>query len=207
MSRQIFLLGGGKQNEFRGLDSEIINKLKYKSIFVINLTKRDKEVLENKKKELKSYFKEIGFENIYFASDYDSSLEIKSHIKIADLLFIDGGDTEFLLENINNLKIGPLIKSFNGIIEGSSAGAYILCQNYLKIRGGKLEVIQSLGIVSFTVKAHYGLEFDKELLSFSKKEKEIYGISEGSYIIIEEGNLNFSGEIYLFKDGEKKKVN
>ena len=53
---------------------------------------------------------------------------------------------------------------------------------------------------------HYGRNIDEQLLDASK-EDEIYGIKEAAAIIIENDQLSFIGEVYLFKEGKKEKVN
>lgn len=205
MTGKIYLLGGGNQDVFRDIDKKILNESTNKKIFIINLTTPNKEKLEKKKIELMKHFKEVGYEEIDFASDCNSREDIKERVDNAGALFIAGGDTEFLLENIKEKNLAPLIKSFKGIIGGNSAGAYACCKEYIKIKDNKIKIIPSLGLVDFCCKAHYKENFDKVLLDSSQNRK-IYGIPEASVIIWSGGELEIIGEAYLFSNKQKEKL-
>lgn len=206
MVKKIYLLGGGNQEVYGELDKKILEEADNKNVFVINLTTNDKEKLERKKTELKEYFIGLGAEKVDFVSDFVSIENIRNKMNESGLLFIAGGNTEILLESLEKKKLIPLIKSFDGIIEGNSAGAYICCKKYL---GSNLGF--GLNLVDISCRAHYGSTDEKfgsdpeeTLVEFSKG-KEIYAMTEGSALIVEGENLSVIGDVYLFKNGDKRR--
>lgn len=203
MAKQIYLLGGGDQVDYYDLDKKIAENSKNKKIFAINLTTEDRNKLEQKKQELSNHFKRVGYKDIKFASD---SKNIILDMQEADVLFIAGGDTELLLSNIKKNKLARHIKSFNKVIEGNSAGAYTCCNKYIQIKE-KIREISGLGLVNIKMKAHYTPEFDNKLLELSESN-EIYAVAEKSAIIVDSGgHFNYLGDIFLFSEKQKKKLN
>jgi hypothetical protein len=67
-------------------------------------------------------------------------------------------------------------------------------------------VVTGIGLVDFSVKAHYNSSRDRELKELSK-EGRIYGIPAGSALVYKDGALSFIGEVCLFEDGTKTSVN
>jgi peptidase E len=203
MVKKIYLLGGGYQDVFDDLDSKMLQESS--SIFLVDFVSEDNEIIEVKKNRLKKHFEKIGFEKIEFASDFSDD-EVVDKMDGAKLLFLCGGDTEILLKKIREKGLDKKIRDFDGIVEGNSAGAYVCCQEYVKIRDGNVEIIPALGFVDFCCKAHYTDEFDSQLLEYSNTRK-IYGIPEEAYMIISGKDLAFVGDVYLFENGSKLKIN
>jgi peptidase E len=206
MAEEIYLLGGGNQSFFLENDKKLIERTKNKKVFVINLTTNDEEKLKSRLKELENHFKNAKASEVIFASNFNSVEKMKKELSNSGILFISGGDTEILLDNLKRMKLDSEIKSFKGIIEGNSAGAYACCKKYIKIKEGKIEIVRSLGIIDLICKAHYTNEVDSFLLNLSKEE-DIYCLPENSIIIYKNGKLNFVGDVYLFSKGEKIKLN
>ncbi len=206
MGNKIYLLGGAdsKKGETKEIDSRIFSELDNKNIFVINLTTDDKAKVKFYKEFLSSYFSEVGAEDINFLSDSKSQEEIKEKINNSGLIYVMGGNTEILIENAKRLNLLPLLKSFKGIIVGNSAGAYLLCNQYVRTSDSKLT--KGFGLVNINLKAHYLDEFDKQLLELSK-DSEIYAIPEESFILSIGEDKSFSGDAYLFSGGRKTKIN
>jgi len=202
MAKQIYLLGGGEQEDYYDLDKKIAENSKNKRIFAINLTTDDKNKLELKKQKLLDHFKKVGYKEIKFASD---SKNIISDMQNADVLFIAGGNTELLLSNIKKNKLAQPIRSFNKVIEGNSAGAYTCCKKYIQIKENIRE-ISGLGLVNIKLKVHYTPDFDNRLLKLSENS-EIYAVAEKAAIIVENGHFNYLGEVLLFSNKQKKKLN
>lgn len=206
MAKKIYLEGGNLAGErpYLGLERGILSSANNKVMFVLDFARHGEGLIERKEKD-KIYFNDLGAEEIYFASDCSSSDEINEKIKNSEVLYLPGGDTELLLEKIKENNLEFLLRSYEGIIFGNSAGAYACATEYPKIREGEVNIIKSLGLVNFVVKAHYTEEFDKPLLEISK-EKDVYGIANEGIIVVENGKLNYIGDIYLFSKGEKIKV-
>jgi len=201
MGQKVYLLGGGRDSEkYMEFGEEIANKSSNKSLFIIEWAKDN----DDNRDFLRNYFSKVGYERIVFVTEFDSFEDIEKNMGDSGVLFIAGGVTENLIEKVEREGVGKLIKSFEGIIVGNSAGAYLLSKGYVDKERSKI-LKDSLGVVNIICKAHYREEFDDYLILLSENE-EIYGLGEGSYILFDSGDLSFSGEIYLFKDGERRKV-
>ena len=209
MAMKIYLLGGRKirEGKTKEVDEQVFAELDNTKTYVLDFAKDDDVKLDEYKEFLRDYFKKLGAEEINFSSDKVSEEENINNIKESGLMNILGGDTELLIEKINKKGLVDAIKSFNGVIVGNSAGSYLMCKEYIKIREQMLKRIDSLGIVDLIMKAHYTSEFDHELLNLSKDVK-IYGVPDESQIIVDDkGKLEFKGDLYLFSKGDKIKVN
>jgi len=206
MKRRIYLLGlRHSEYPFVKEEKEALSLSSDKNMLVIDFARDSKEKIIEKKKEDIKRFKKLGAKKIEFASDL-SDKGIKEKLIQIDLLYIAGGDTELLSKQINKKNLTSLIKSFNGIIIGNSAGTYICCKEYVNIKDNNVKIIPALGIVDICCKVHYKPEFDSSLLKASKGKK-IYAIPDGSVIIVEDGRLSFVKEIYLFENGKKEEIN
>ncbi len=205
MAKKIYLLGGGRQNElYPSLDKDVFNDLDKKEILIIDFARDTPEILENKSKRDIEYLKGLGYEKILFASQMDAD-SIKEYMQEVPIIFVAGGKTEILLDKLRDLGLEAPIKEFKGILQGNSAGAYMCCKEYVKIRDD-VRIIPSFGLVDFCCKAHYNEKFDDTLIEQSKSRK-IYGICEGAAVVIENNNISFIGDVYLFENGKKTKIN
>ncbi len=208
MAKEIYLEGGGAtlKEETIHIDRAAMQKAKKKSVYVLDLTGRDEEKIATYREFFKEYFKKIGGEEINFAS-VSTVNEIKKGVQEAGVLYIPGGDTELLIENVKEKGLTESIKSFKGVIIGMSAGAYLMCSQYTKIREDKIDLINALGVLDFNMQAHYEEKFDPQLIELSK-EKDIYAVTDKSAIMVNEKRKpSFIGEVYLFSKGNKTKVN
>ncbi|MEA3329638.1 MAG: Type 1 glutamine amidotransferase-like domain-containing protein [Nanoarchaeota archaeon] len=206
MVKKIYLLGGAREEKtYADLDKEIVEGLENKSMLVIDFAKSDKEKIADKKERLKNHFGKLGIKSITFTSDYDSNEEIKKQISEVEFIHIVGGDTELLIEQLRQRDLIPDLKNFEGIIEGNSAGAMLLCREAICADEGR-EIIKGVGILNLQIDVHYNKTHDKKLIEISK-DKKIYGIPEQSAIIVENGDLKFINEIYLFSEGKKQELN
>lgn len=184
------------------IDRDIIEKSYRKNILVLDFGKNQ---LEERQNFFIQYFNKIGANRIDFLSKKNKVFGNKKSFDIADMLYLPGCDTEILIENIVKENLVSKILNFPGIIFGNSAGAYALCPDYIKIGENKVDIIPSLNIVPFWVKVHYESKFDSILLDLSKKKK-IYGLSNNSAILWDGNKMDFIGEVYSFKNGNKRRV-
>jgi peptidase E len=206
MAKKIYLIGGGdvKEGKTKEIDTKAFADADNKNVFVLNLTTNDKQKITEYINFLNSYFKELGATNVSFASELNSD-KIIDQLNNSGLLYIPGGDTELLIKNVGDKGLDKYIKNYKGVIVGNSAGAYLMCSEYIKIRDSGIERFDSLGLVDARMKAHYTEEFDSTLNELSE-EIDIYGVPECSALVWNNG-LNFIGDIYLFSKGQKTKVN
>lgn len=221
---RLYFLGGEDIEKKR--DSKSINKRAFTdaggnpSILIFPWTGKFTTAKKNKyRKSMANYFKQLGASKIIFAELTDSSKKIKNKIKSANLIYLPGGEPKFIIKRFKNRKIDFLLKKYNKIIMGNSAGSLALCKKYVVIKGQdgrpKTAFENGLGLTDFAVSVHYGCDNKllsgesptKELVNFSKKnDVKIYAIPETSAIVYNGKTPKFIGKVYLFYKGKKVKM-
>jgi dipeptidase E len=140
--------------------------------------------------------------------DYSCTFEeIKEKISETDLIYFTGGVTTILVERLKKSGIRSLLGNFEGIIVGRSAGALAFCRKCVITcrRTSEIKVIEGLGLVDLTLKAHYKLCKDEKLIRLSKNE-EFFAVPKDSAIVYDSGKLLFINNVYLFRDGKRQTV-
>jgi len=212
MAKIYFL--GGEYIEKR--DSERINRKAFvdaggaPAVLVFLWARETVDKTDPKRKLIVNYFKDIGAGKVEFAEPADSMKKIAEKIDSSDLIYLPGGNTKILVERLKKAKVTDLLKKYDKIIVGNSAGAQALCKKYIGMKGKhdrtSTEVSQGLGFVNFGIVAHYDISYDKELKSLSEKNNmKIYGIPERSALVYDNEDIKFLGSAYLFYKGEKTK--
>ena len=161
-----------------------------------------------RRKRLFNYFRSLGACTVNFASYSDTLEEITRKIERSTLIYLPGGLASVLVERLKNKSIDQLLRKYEGVVVGRSAGALVLgkkCVVTKNRRHPTSKMISGIGLVNFSVKAHYKPSKDKALKNLSKKEK-IYAIPERSALVYDDGCLSFMGEVYLFQNGEKTRA-
>ena len=157
-----------------------------------------------RRKRLFDYFRSLGAGDVDFAEYHETPEEITMKAQNSDLIYLTGGLTTVLLERLKNKQIDRLLRNYDRVIVGRSAGALALCKQGILTdrKRQKCKIIMGLRLVEFTIKAHYKPLDDYELRRLSKEEK-IYAIPEGSALVYDDGELSFMGNVVLFQNGEK----
>jgi peptidase E len=157
------------------------------------------------RKGLFDYFISLGATTVNFVEYSDSKEIIAEKISSSNLIYLTGGLVSVLIERLRNLGVDRLLRGYGGVIVGRSAGALALCKKCVITyrSNSKVKMVGGLGIVDFTLKAHYKPEKDNELKRLSEEEK-IYAVPEGSALVYDNGASSFIGEAYLFENGEKR---
>jgi peptidase E len=204
-----YLIGGGdiKAGELEDIDRMALSEARNQIVYVIDLTSNDEEKLAKYRDFLTSYFKGVGAEEVRFISTENSLEAARERIGESGLVYIPGGDTGILAENLKKRKLGSFLKSLESVIVGNSAGALVACDEAVLTRDEDVEetkVIGGMGLVPFSVDVHYDASHDVELIALSS-EREIYGIPEGCAIVYD-GGKEFIGDIWKFSGGKKEKV-
>ena len=158
-----------------------------------------------KSKLLFNYFRSLGASTINTVDYSCTPTEIKEKISDADLVYLTGGVPSVLVERLKKSGIRSLLKDFEGVIVGRSAGALALCQKCVVTyrSTSEVKVIDGLGLVDLTLKAHYKLGIDENLIELSK-EQDIFAVPKGSALVYDNGNLSFINNVYLFRKGERQ---
>ena len=160
-----------------------------------------------RRKRLRIYFKSLGADKILFADYSDTPQQTAAEMTGSDLIYLTGGQTSILLERLKTKTVDSILRDFEGVIVGRSAGALALCKRavvtdrYTK----QTKITQGLAIAELTAKVHYKPSRDNLLKKLSKEEK-IYAIPQGSAIIYNKGALSTLGNVYLFESQQKHKL-
>ncbi len=158
-----------------------------------------------KSKLIFDYFRSLGASTVNTVDYSSTNREIKEKICESDLVYLTGGVPSVLVERLKKSGIDSLLMGFEGVIVGRSAGALALCRKCVITYRSNLsvKVIDGLGLVDLTLKAHYRLGMDKELIELSKKQ-DIFAVPKGSALICDNGKLSTINNVYLFHNGERQ---
>ena len=112
-----------------------------------------------------------------------------------------------MIERLKKSGIRSLLRDFKGIIVGRSAGALALCRKCVITcrRTSEIKVVDGLGLVDLTLKAHYKFAKDEKLIGLSKTE-DIFAVPKDSAIVYANGKLSFINNVYLFHNGERQTI-
>jgi dipeptidase E len=160
-----------------------------------------------RRQRLFHYFRNLGAGTVDFVDYWDTCEDIRGKVECSDLIYLTGGLTTVLLERLKNKGVDLLLRKYDKVIVGRSAGALALCKKGVITKRPKpvVKMIKGLGLVDFSVKVHYKHSKDTALKRLSKEEK-IYAIPERSALVYDHGHLSFMGDVYMFQNGEKTRV-
>jgi len=161
-----------------------------------------------RRKRLFDYFRNLGACTVDFADYSDTMEEITTKVACSNLIYLPGGLASVLIERLQNKSVDRLLRKYEGVVVGRSAGALALGKKCVVTKNRSKptsKMISGIGLVGFSVKAHYKPSKDGALKKLSKEEK-IYAIPERSALVYEDGALSFMGEVYLFQNGEKTRA-
>ncbi len=158
-----------------------------------------------KRKRLFDYFRSLGASSVTFADYSSTHEEIMEKIAWSDLVYLTGGLPSVLVERLRKAGVDSLLRTYGGVIVGRSAGALALCKKCIITcrSNSAVKVIDGLGLVDLTLKVHYRLGRDEELLKLSK-EQEVFAVPKGSALVYNNGHLSFINTVYFFHKGERK---
>lgn len=141
---------------------------------------------------------------------------IKEKIEKADLIYIGGGDTLYMLEVWEKTGMKELIlDAYNRgvILSGLSAGAICWFEKIYtdseKISGGEYVVRDGLGVLKGIMTPHFNLR--EEFVEVSKNYQEpAYAVEDNSALVFVneelQGSLIAGGKAYTITNGIKKEV-
>ena len=158
-----------------------------------------------RRKRLFDYLRNLGACNVDFVHYSDTYEEIKRKVACSELIYLPGGLASVLVERLEAKNVDTLLRGYDGVVIGRSAGALALGKKCVVTRNRRnptSKMIRGIGLVDFSVKAHYKHSKDAALKRLSKEEK-IYAIPERAALVYDDGCLSFIGDVYMFQNGEK----
>ncbi len=207
---KLFFLGGERVVK---QDSREINEVAFREaaesprVLVFPWARASFDKTYKRRKRLFNYFINLGAGTVDFADYGDTFEEICRKVGCSDLIYLTGGLTTVLLERLKSKSVDSLLRKYDKVIVGRSAGALALCKKCVLTERRKpvVKMVTGLGLVDFGVKVHYKTSKDVELKRLSKEEK-IYAIPERSALVYDRGCLSVIGDVYVFQNGEKARV-
>ncbi len=154
-----------------------------------------------------SWFKEIGI-NLSEITVLNDTMTKKEMIKVsenADIIFLMGGDTLKQNEFLEKNELKPIIKNFEKVVIGISAGAInlsniSLCSKDEEDGVEKTVTYQGIGRINYTIEPHFNIDnkilLQNELYPLSK-ELTIYGLPNNTGVRIINNNFKILyGDFY-----------
>ncbi|MBT2647591.1 Type 1 glutamine amidotransferase-like domain-containing protein [Bacillus sp. ISL-34] len=208
----ICFIGGGNHtnNELGAVFLKLSKMIKPDAKILIIPFATDKSRYESWLASIKQAFSLMENVSIELLNEDLSYKEMKKSIKEHDILYFIGGKPDRLIHVIEAKGLAPIIKDFQGLIIGYSAGSLAFCNDCIITKDKDYPetiVIKGLGLVGFSVEVHYEDNIDGELIPLSN-ERKIYAIPNGSAIFSKNGELfKVANDIYSFKNMKKEIVN
>jgi dipeptidase E len=207
---KLYFLGGERVVK---QDSREINEVAFREaaesprVLVFPWARASFDKTYERRRRLVNYFINLGAGTVDFAEYGDTFEEINRKVEYSDLIYLTGGLTTVLLERLKSKSVDSLLRKYDKVIVGRSAGALALCKKCVLTERRKpvVKMVTGLGLVDFGVKVHYKTSKDVELKRLSKEEK-IYAIPERSALVYDRGCLSVIGDVYVFQNGEKARV-
>jgi len=127
--------------------------------------------------------------------------ELYSEFEGIDLIYVEGGNTFHLLDQIRKTKFGVLVRTLTrrGVIyAGSSAGAYVACPSIEMSTWADTQNFDRCGItdframclVPFLIKAHITPEIEKKIQKYIKVSKfDVQILTDEQAILVSDGKV------------------
>ena len=178
-------------------------------ICIVDLTSRDAVKHPKYRSAMQAHFSALTDSSLTFVSERASRDDVISALHSAGAIYIPGGDTEALLDNLAEQDLFSILKSVTSPVVGNSAGAIVVCTEAVLTSDDYVQtpmVRPGLGLVDFSVDPHYDSTHDMELFSLSEG-RVVFGLPEQSAIVTDGTSTEFIGPVWRFSDGQKEQVN
>ena len=184
-------------------------------------------VIENEER-IKNTIDSFSLSNLNFNEkillDARNKKDAKNIILGANIVILSGG--KILCQNkfFRSIRLKKILKHFNGIVIGISAGTMNLCKTVFNFPEEKADIkerkwVKGLGFYDKIIIPHfdgetntYQIECEEvdvagDYILPASHKKEFLGIPNGSYILIDNNkNISFFGEMYAIENGVTKKI-
>ena len=182
-------------------------------------------VSDPNEKEKTKLYSDILFESLrlsgisfkeYIILNNDNINKAKEYIKKADLIFLSGGDTYIENEFFNSFNLSELLKDYNGLVIGQSAGALNMTKYVFNspenMDDSEPIYFKGLGLTNINIEPHFVYDntnfteeekYQRDAILLESYNRKIYGECDNSHIIIDkDDNIFIYGETYLITNGK-----
>jgi len=202
---KLYLLGGEylKKRDSKEINQKAFTDAGKDPLILVFPWTREKENKEYRK-VMNKYFKDLGAGEVKYVELTDSLKIIKEKMESSDLIYLPGGDSKLLIKRLK--KVDSLIKNYNKVIIGNSAGAHALCKKFIGMKGRdgreENEILPGMDLIDFAIVVHYEDKHAKDLVKISDKlNMPIYAIPEQCALVYENKKIELIGKVKLFKKG------
>lgn len=141
----------------------------------------------------------------------DSKIEMENKIMNSSIVFFTGGAPDLMMKRIREFKLTSLLKNYQGVMMGYSAGAMMQFDEYHITPDEDYPSFvyeKGLGCLKgFGIEPHYqASRIQKESMQrvIKEKQKDVYGIYEKGGIIIDQGNMTMFGKVDIMEAEDTK---
>lgn len=136
----------------------------------------------------------------------------KKIIKDSDVIYLMGGNPFTQIEYINDNGYNFLLKDFQGVILGTSAGAMNLAKYSYYSKDEDYEnslFYKGLEIVDVTIDPHFDINNEEQVNEAKEysKEHKIIGLPNESAVRIENDDIKYINKCFLFNSGKMEDIN
>jgi dipeptidase E len=188
----------------------------FKNLCYIPAEAEDSEYeIKSAKKHLSRFLGLKSFDSILL--EFEKSFEVKAKIAKSQILFLGGGNTFNLYDNIKKHRLKKILKEHlksGKLIVGLSAGGIVLGPSLMmacypskdadecsKLRSD----FSALNLVDFEVCPHFksSKNMIKELSVYSSLSKSVlYALKDGDFVAFGGDSIHFHGGVSVFSRGE-----
>lgn len=149
----------------------------------------------------------------------DTKNKAKELVNKADFIFLSGGDTYIQNCFFNEINLKELLKNFDGIVIGQSAGSINMATNVFNSPEEKEEsepiYFEGLGLTELNIEPHFNLDstnfneyenYQRDYILKESEKRTIYALCDTSHILIINDEKNIYGESYIIKNGIINKI-
>jgi dipeptidase E len=205
---RLYLLGG---EDLGAQASKDIDRIAFRDaggdplVLVFPWTSKAKGRQDVPRRLMVDYFKGLGASGVRFVEQTLPYTEMVKLVEESDLIYLPGGDPKLLIELMRSTGAAHLLRTYDKVIIGNSAGAVALAQEYVLLaeEGYSTFVVSSgLGLLDFSVAVHYESSMDAQLEGLSLS-RVIVAIPEGSALFFTDCSISLLGEVVIFREGRK----
>ena len=158
----------------------------------------------------------------YFVLDNRNKDRAREVVKGASVLFLAGGHVPTQNKFFEDIKLKSLLKDFDGVIIGQSAGSMNLAKKVYNYPEDVDELddpkyLKGLGLTNLTIVPHFNevtgneqvderINLMQDYLLPDSKKTPLVCIKNGTHIRIENGKVELCGETWLIENGVLTKV-
>lgn len=154
-------------------------------------------------------FSAFGVEesNIRIINSYTDSIEtMQKEIASSDILYLPGGMPTLLYSRMKELELVEVIKNYQGVVIGCSAGAMVQFDQYYispDYEYPNYSEEEGFGLLSgFAIEAHYHKDSVAQNESIKKYQDQylvnVFGIGDQGMLVIEDNQVMSFGDVTMF---------